>query len=101
MNDIKIIGAALPNIPWEDRPQNSNVPLWRFSQNPIIQRNQLPDSNSIFNSAVVTYKDGFAGVFRCDDKNRRMTLHAGFSKDAIHWDINEETICMECDDKEV
>ena len=101
MNDIKIIGAALPNIPWEDRPQNSNVPLWRFSQNPIIERNQLPDSNSIFNSAVVTYKDGFAGVFRCDDKNRRMTLHAGFSKDAIHWDINEETIRLECDDKEI
>ena len=30
-----------------------------------------------------------------------MTLHAGFSKDAIHWNINEETIRFDCDDKEV
>lgn len=77
------------------------MPLWRYSQNPIIKRNQLPDSNSIFNSAVVKFKDGFAGVFRCDDKNRRMTLHAGFSKDAVHWDIDEDTIHFECDDPEV
>ena len=101
MKEIKIIGSALPNIPWEDRPEGSNVPLWRYSQNPIIKRNQLPDSNSIFNSAVVKFKDGFAGVFRCDDKNRRMTLHAGFSKDAVHWDIDEDTIHFECDDPEV
>jgi putative alpha-1,2-mannosidase len=61
MNEIKIIGSALPNIPWEDRPEGSSVPLWRYSQNPIIKRNQLPDSNSIFNSAVVKFKDGLSG----------------------------------------
>lgn len=42
MKEIKIIGSALPNIPWEDRPEGSSVPLWRYSQNPIIKRNQLP-----------------------------------------------------------
>ena len=84
MKEIKIIGSALPNIPWEERPATSQAPLWRYSQNPIIKRDHLPDSNSIFNSAVVPFGEGFAGVFRCDDKNRRMTLHAGFSKDAIH-----------------
>ena len=88
-------------MPWEERPAGCTDVMWRYSQNPVIGRYHIPSSNSIFNSAVVTYKDGFAGVFRCDDKNRRMTLHAGFSKDAIHWDINEETIRMECDDKEV
>ena len=36
MKEIKIIGSALPNIPWEDRPEGSSVPLWRYSQNPII-----------------------------------------------------------------
>ena len=30
-----------------------------------------------------------------------MTLHAGFSKDAVHWDIDEDTIHFECDDPEV
>jgi beta-1,4-mannooligosaccharide/beta-1,4-mannosyl-N-acetylglucosamine phosphorylase len=57
--------------------------MWRCSANPIIPRDLLPNSNSIFNSAVVPFKDGFAGVFRCDDTNRRMTLHAGFSSDGI------------------
>ena len=38
MKEIKIIGSALPNIPWEDRPESSSVPLWRYSQNPIIKR---------------------------------------------------------------
>ncbi|MBP5636589.1 MAG: glycoside hydrolase family 130 protein, partial [Bacteroidales bacterium] len=47
------------------------------------------------------FKDGFAGVFRCDDTNRRMTLHAGFSKDAVHWDIEPHTIRFEGANPEV
>lgn len=88
-------------IPWQDRPAGSKAPMWRYSENPIIPRDLLPDSNSIFNSAVVPFGDAFAGVFRCDDQNRRMTLHAGFSKDGIHWDINPETIKFDCDDTEI
>ena len=78
MSNLKIVGPALPNIPWEDRPAGSGAPLWRYSRNPVIPRDLLPDSNSIFNSAVVPFKDGFAGVFRCDDTNSRMALHTGF-----------------------
>lgn len=88
----KIIGKALPNIPWEDKPQGCNEPMWRYSQNPVIERDAIPTSNSIFNSAVVPYQDGFAGVFRCDDKCRRMNIHTGFSKDGFHWDIEHDTI---------
>ena len=88
-------------IPWQDRPEGSKAPMWRYSENPIIPRDLLPDSNSIFNSAVVRFGDAFAGVFRCDDQNRRMTLHAGFSKDGIHWDINPETIKFDCNDAEI
>lgn len=88
-------------IPWQDRPAGSKAPMWRYSENPIIPRDLLPDSNSIFNSAVVPFGDAFAGVFRCDDQNRRMTLHAGLSKDGIHWDINPETIKFDCDDAEI
>ena len=87
MKNLTIAGQPLPNMPWEERPAGSNAVLWRYSNNPVIPRDLLPDSNSIFNSAVVPFKDGFAGVFRCDDTNRRMTLHAGFSKDGINWDI--------------
>ena len=101
MSNLKIVGPALPNIPWEDRPAGSGAPLWRYSRNPVIPRDLLPDSNSIFNSPVVPFKDGFAGVFRCDDTNRRMALHAGFSKDGLHWDIKPEVLRFTGADPEV
>lgn len=101
MEKIKIAGAALPSMPWEDRPAGSKEIVWRYSANPIIPRDLLPASNSIFNSAVVPFKDGYAGVFRCDDTNRRMRLHVGFSKDALKWNINEEPLKFECDDAEI
>ena len=75
--------AGLANIPWEPRPANSLDVVWRYSANPVIPRNLIPDSNSVFNSAVVPYAGGFAGVFRCDGKRRQMNLHAGRS--AIYY----------------
>ena len=62
----------LPNIPWEDRPPGCADPVWRYSQNPVIPRDLIPTANSIFNSAVIPYHNKFVGVFRCDDKSRRM-----------------------------
>ncbi len=92
MSKLTIVGEPLPGMPWENRPAGCKDVLWRYSGNPIIPRDLLPDSNSIFNSAVVPFGDGYAGVFRCDDKNRRMAIHAGFSKDGINWDIDPRTI---------
>lgn len=66
--------------------------MWRYSGNPVIPRDLLPDSNSIFNSAVVPFGKGFAGVFRCDDKKRTMGIRAGFSDDGINWRIEPELI---------
>jgi beta-1,4-mannooligosaccharide/beta-1,4-mannosyl-N-acetylglucosamine phosphorylase len=86
---------ALPNIPWEARPAGSDPKketLWRYSKNPVISRDLTLHSNSIFNSAVVPFKDGFAGVFRCDDTSRRMNIHVGHSKDGYKWDIDDEVI---------
>ena len=99
MSKLKIVGQAMPDMPWENRPEGSKDVVWRYSANPIIPRDLLPTSNSIFNSAVVRFGEGYAGVFRCDDTNRRMRLHVGFSKDAISWDINPEQLKFECDDK--
>ncbi|MDR1868291.1 MAG: glycoside hydrolase family 130 protein [Treponema sp.] len=88
---------ALPNIPWEPRPQSSGAvsqssPLWRYSGNPVIPRNLTAHSNSIFNSAVVPFKEGFAGVFRCDDTARRMNIYAGKSPDGFKWTIENKAI---------
>lgn len=86
----KIIGNPLKNIPWQKKPDNYEYPVWRFDGNPIIERDALPFSNSIFNSAVVPFKDGFAGIFRVDLMTREQKLVLGFSKDAIHWDLKNE-----------
>lgn len=99
-----IAGEALPNIPWQERPEGSREVMWRYDSNPIIGRYALSTSNSIFNSAVVPFKKGeynFAGVFRCDDTNRRMRLHVGFSRDGFKWDINEEDVKFSGADAEV
>lgn len=101
MGKYKIIGEPLKNIPWEEKPSGNHDVIWRSDMNPIIKRDLLPTSNSIFNSAVVPYKDGFAGVFRCDDKRREMRIHAGFSDDGVHWNINPEPITFECDIEQV
>jgi beta-1,4-mannooligosaccharide/beta-1,4-mannosyl-N-acetylglucosamine phosphorylase len=92
-----LIGSSLPNIPWQERPENSRYPVWRYSGNPIIPRDLIPTSNSIFNSAVVPFKDGFAGVFRCDDRSRRMNIHRGFSKDGIKWELDIKPIVFIAD----
>ena len=94
-------GDALTNIPWEERPAACGDVLWRSSRNPIIPRDAIPSSNSIFNSAVVPFEGEFAGVFRCDTKSRRMQIHAGRSEDGIHWDINPDRIDFICDDPDI
>ena len=66
----KIIGTNIPNIPWEDKPAGFEYPVWRYSGNPVITRDNLHMANSIFNSAVVPYGSGFAGVFRADIRSR-------------------------------
>ena len=83
---------SLPKIPWEDRLHGCSDVIWRYSQNPIIPRDLIPSSNSIFNSAVVSFRSAFAGVFRCDNKKREMNIHRGFSKDAIDWQLDPAPI---------
>lgn len=96
-----IVGSALPNIPWEEKPSGCQDVVWRSSQNPIIPRDLIPCSNSIFNSAVVPFEGDFVGVFRCDDKRRYMRLHAGRSRDGIRWEIDNEPITFITEDPEL
>ncbi len=91
-------GAA---IPWEERPAGAGGVVWRSSRNPIIPRDLLPRSNSIFNSAVVPYRDGFAGVFRVDDTRRVMNVHAGRSADGVEWRLDAEPIAFRAADPRV
>jgi beta-1,4-mannooligosaccharide/beta-1,4-mannosyl-N-acetylglucosamine phosphorylase len=87
--------GSLPNIPRQERSPGSSDVVWRYDANPIIPRNLIPSSNSIFNSAVVPYQDRFAGVFRCDDRRREMNIHRGFSEDGIRWNLDNAPIDWE------
>ena len=93
--------AAVPNLPWEDRPKGFNDVLWRSARNPIIPRDLIPSSNSIFNSAVVPFEGKFAGVFRCDNKARVQQLHAGFSEDGYDWQLSDNRIVWKPEDNSV
>ncbi len=98
--NILINSSPLPNIPWAERPTGAVDVLWRYEHNPIIPHDLIPSSNSIFNSAVVPYQGGFAGVFRCDDKRRMMQVHAGRSANGIDWELENERIhWLPADDK--
>jgi len=41
----KIIGKSLENIPWQGKPRNCDMPVWRYSENPIIKRDAIPNAN--------------------------------------------------------
>lgn len=41
MDNLKIVGAPLPNMPWEDRPEGSKEVLWRYSKNPLFRNIHL------------------------------------------------------------
>lgn len=92
MNKIRIMGNALPNLPWQEKPADCAAPVWRYAENPIIGRNPIPGVARIFNSAVVPYQDAFIGVFRGEQTDGIPYIYLGRSKDAIHWDFDREPI---------
>ena len=92
MSNINIIGEPLRNIPWQDKPSGCTAPVWRFSGNPIINRNPLPDVARIFNSAVMPYGDGFIGVFRGERRDGIPHIYLGRSRDALNWEFDPERI---------
>jgi beta-1,4-mannooligosaccharide/beta-1,4-mannosyl-N-acetylglucosamine phosphorylase len=87
-----IVGTAVPNLPWEERPAGCSDAVWRYSGNPIIGWNPVGRVARIFNSAAIPYEGGFVGVFRADHRNGRADLHFGRSADGIHWDIDADLI---------
>lgn len=85
--------TSLSNIPWQDKPENhKGAPIWRYSNNPIINRNPMEGITRIFNSSIIPYKDKFIAVFRGEQLDGVPHMYLGHSDDAIHWEINKEKI---------
>ena len=93
MEKIKIIGDRVDNMPWQDKPEGlRNAPVWRYSKNPIIERNPVSIVARIFNSAVLPYEGGFIGVFRGEQIDGIPYIYLGKSNDGINWNFDEERI---------
>lgn len=89
---MKVIGNVTIDMPWQDKPENCTMPMWRYSENPIIKRNPIPGVARIFNSAVAQYEDKFVGVFRAELINGRPHIYMGKSLDGISWNIDSGPI---------
>jgi len=70
----------------------------RYQGNPIVTAAAVPTANSIFNSAVVWFEDGYAGVFRIDSQAVCSGLHVGFSADGLNWRIDADRIQLALDE---
>ena len=94
MSKYQMIAPKINSMPWQEAPKegNRNTPLWRYSENPIIDRNPIPGVARIFNSAVMPYQGAFVGVFRGEQTDGISFIYLGHSKDAIHWEFEKEKI---------
>ena len=45
MSKYQILNSPkVANVPWQDKPKDAalDIPVWRYTENPIINRNPLP-----------------------------------------------------------
>lgn len=93
MGKYEMISEAAKNMPWQEKPEGlTGAPIWRYSENPIINRNPVEGVARIFNSAVLPYEGEFIGVFRGEQTNGIPYIYLGKSKDGIHWNIEKDKI---------
>lgn len=82
-------------FPWQDKPRSCNKPIWRYSANPVIPRDALPTSNSIFNTAVTEFNGEYIAIIRCDHDDFHRTLNVARSRNGIDWNVSESPIEFE------
>lgn len=84
--------AKTAAFPWRPRPAGCADPVWRYAGNPVIDRHPHPHIQAVYNSAIVPWQDGFAGVFRCEHRTGMPWLHVGRSPDGFRWTLDPEPI---------
>lgn len=92
--NITLKSASIPNLPWQPKPSGCPDIVWRYAGNPVIDRRPLPQATGIYNSAVVPFEGGFAGVFRTEYKDRMPHLHIGRSADGILWQFDPKELSL-------
>ena len=74
-----IIGKSLNYMPWQDKPKGYEGVIWRYDKTPLLSGTLL-NIVRIFNSAVISYKGEFVGIFRADHNDGKAMLHFGRSR---------------------
>ena len=82
----------IKNLPWEDKPSDVAGPVWRYSKNPVINRNPNPSLSRVFNSALTPWGEAFIGIFRGESATGIPALFVGHSQDGIKIDVDENPI---------
>lgn len=88
----KFYGETCEKIPFEEKKPGEKGVVWRYSKNPIIERNPIDGIARIFNSAVVPFNGEFIGVFRAEDRRTLPHLRVGRSKDGINFTFEDHPI---------
>ena len=98
---VRTVADNLDNIPFRERPAGNSDVLWRYENNPIVPARAIPASTYVHNSAVIAHQGTFRGVFRIDNRSRRMQLHRGRSEDGIRWQLDEAQLKFQAEDPEI
>lgn len=73
MGNVKMISPAVPNMPWQERPEKIvNAPVWRYKENPIIGRNPVEGVARIL--TVLSYRMKESSSV-CSAGSRQMEYH--------------------------
>ncbi|MCQ3035819.1 MAG: glycosylase, partial [Bacilli bacterium] len=78
------------NIPWQEKPENFKGPIWRYTNNPIIDRNTNDELTRVFNSSIVIFNGEYIGIFRAEAADNIPHIFLGRSKDGVNFDIETE-----------
>jgi hypothetical protein len=73
MNQI-INGTAIPNLPWEERPQGCNEIVLRYSQNPCWIGIRFREQPGFSIAPSCRTRANLPAFIRADQKNGRATL---------------------------
>ena len=71
----RILNARIcKNMPWEDRPEGCFLPVWRYSNNPIIKRNVNRTIERTFNSGFVLVNDNIELLHDLENKCKNVYI---------------------------
>ncbi len=81
---------ALPKHPWQEKACRCYRPVWRYNENPIIDRNLWKGWQQHLQQCRGAYEGKFIGVFRGEQIDGIPYIYLGRSEDGIHWNFDKE-----------